>query len=90
MSYLWAATTTQTLVYDRSQLTPVLVEQTDNTPTGGLVRSVDQFGDWVFVTTTGGIDMFDATTGQVLDSFSGSANGYRQVAAVPSIAGTTV
>jgi len=88
--YLWAATTTQTLVYDRSQLTPVLVEQTDNTPTGGLVRSVDQFGDWVFVTTTGGIDMFDATTGQVLDSFSGSANGYRQVAAVPSIAGTTV
>ena len=88
--YLWAATTTQTLVYDRSQLTPVLVEQTDNTPTGGLVRSVDQFGDWVFVTTTGGIDMFDATTGQVLDSFSGSANGYQQVAAVPSIAGTTV
>ncbi len=88
--YLWATTATQTLVYDRSQLTPVLVAQTTNNPTGGLARSIDQFGDWVFVTTTGGIQMFDATTGQPIQSFTADSNGYQQVAAVPSLGGTTV
>jgi hypothetical protein len=80
--YLWVTTTTQTLVYDRSQQPkPTLVAETDNNPTGGPVRVVNQGGAVVLVPTSTGIDVFIQRLAQRVSSYSASPNGYQQVVA---------
>jgi hypothetical protein len=56
--YLWATTTTQTLVWNRSSFPPQLLASFDDQPTGAPVRVVNQGGELVLVPTKTGIDLF--------------------------------
>jgi hypothetical protein len=81
--FLWVATSTQTLVYDRTTIPPTLVASRDNSPTGGFARATSVGQDVVYAATQHGIDAFDPQTGQYLFGFSANPTGYAQLAGLP-------
>ncbi len=81
--FLWVATTTQTLVYDRTTTPPTLVATTDDAPTGSFARGTVVGSDVVYAATEHGIDTFDPQTGQFLSGFGANPSGYAQLTALP-------
>jgi hypothetical protein len=88
--YLWATTTTQTLVWDRSSFPPKLLASFDDRPTGAPVRVVNQGGELVLVPTATGIDLFPQRFPRLIDTYNASPNGYQQVVAARGTYAATI
>ena len=81
--FLWVASSTQTLVYDRTTVPLTLVTSTNDQPTGSFARGTAVGTDYVYASTQSGIDIFEAQTGQYVSSFGVTAGGYVQLTALP-------
>lgn len=80
--YLWATTSTQTVIYDRATSPPTAMKAIDNDPTGNLVRG--PVNDVVYVATSNGIRTYVASTAVQWVTFRSSpGQGYAQVGLSP-------